>query len=490
MSTDTKAKRGPRPVKPKIIPAAVKEPVESAPAAPAEVAPAEVTPAATPAVASVVTPTKTRIQTNKAIGVSISAARTRRHIDKLNLNFTIDSLIGELKALLAPYKLAEKQLETGQITKQVEKKVEGKPKMVDGKLKPAEDKIKIVDEVFDLTEAERASAQKVINELAADVPVWESKIAALSRERTRFSSEASIVLSIICDELIQQVVGHTMDRVLAAKKKIIQVVHLHEPGIEALSLYPLIAPLPTFKATADKLAKTAQEEKMASTLAAALAKAEKDFKKKYEVKTPKKKEVAPPVASADPEPVENDDVECQDCKTSFRFYVQQVCNELRNRDAKYKYVRISTDIRAYLSDLLIEFIQRISPLISLTANSMKNKTVNDVAIMRTIEKLLIDGHTPVEKVNMTPAQIPDPAVVKAEVAKRDEEKKAGREYKIEVDKIPKVSGFIAYRNVSFPTSGYDVLAARVAEKIAVYNNLPQKEKAAVAAALESELASA
>ena len=39
---------------------------------------------------------KSRVQTNKVIGVNISAARVRRHIDKLNLNRLLDELIAEL----------------------------------------------------------------------------------------------------------------------------------------------------------------------------------------------------------------------------------------------------------------------------------------------------------------------------------------------------------------------------------------------------------
>lgn len=502
----TPQKRAPRPVRPKVNNATSSQPAEPALAVAPPVTPAaapsspanenvEAAPSPQEPTSPAAAPQKTRVQTNKAIGVNISAARARRHIDKLNLNAVLDKLIGELKSQLAPYKTAKTRLESGKAPHWVEKEVEGK-------------KVR-VEEMFPLTDAERTAAQKVVTDFeAAEAPAkslaytLEAKVAALSRERTRFSNEASIVLSIICDELVQQLVEHTMNRVLAAKKKIIQISHLHESGVESLSLYPLIKSLPSFTATASKLANELRLEGAKSTLAAALAQAEKEFKKKYNVHVPKKRKDVPnavetPAAEPVAEPAaeeahdaENDEEDAADSKTSFKFYVHQVCKELVKKDAKYKAVRVSTEIRGYLSDLLIEFIQRISPLVLLTANSMKNKTVNDVAILRTVESLLIDGHSAVETVELQPAKIPDPAVVKAELAKRDEEKKAGREYKINLEAVPKVDGFVAHRSIAFMNSGYSALAVKVNEKLAIYNALPQKEKAAVVAAVEAELTAA
>jgi histone H3/H4 len=467
MSAVAQPKRLSRPVKPKI--ASVPKPVIEAPVAvptPAVVVTPEV-----PAESTEVASQKTRTQTSKAIGVSISSARVRRHIDKLNLNSVIDQMINELKSRLAPYKTAKSQLETGKTTHMVE---------YTKKNAKGEDVKKLVEESRDITESERTAATKLVADMEAGVPAIESQIAALSRERTRFSNEASIVLSIVCDETVQQLVEHAMDRALAAKKKIIQVPHLHEAGVEKLSLFPLIKNLPSFVATADKLAKTAQEESAAAILAAALTKAEKDFKKKYEIKTPKKKK-EPEVAQTE-EVVEPaaDEEDPSDSKTSFKFYVHQVCKELVKRDEKFKAIRISTDIRTYLSNLLVEFIQRVSPLVLLMSSSMKNKTVNDVAILKAVECLLIDGHHAVESVEVKPAQVHDPVALKAELAKRDEEKKAGREYKVVLDSIPKIDGFVAVRTIKYPTSGYSALEKKVQKKISLYEALsvekPVEEK--------------
>jgi hypothetical protein len=281
-----------------------------------------------------------------------------------------------------------------------------------------------------------------------------------------------------------------MNRVLAAKKKIIQVNHLHEAGVEKLSLYPLIKSLPSFVAMSEKLAKEAHDSASAALLSAALAQAEKDFKKKFAVHMPKKKKQAVHVAEeAEPTPVaapveeeeetDEDVDDSSDSKTSFRFYVGQVCKETVKRDPRYKAVRVSTAIRGYLSNLLVEFIQRLSSLVHLTATNMKNKTINDVAILRTVEALLIDGHSTHEVIEYKDAMVLDPAVLKAESAKREEEKKAGREYKVDLEKVPKVPGVVAVRTVTYPTSGYALLASKVEEKLKLYETLGEKEKAAL-----------
>lgn len=475
----TQVKRPTRPVKPKAVQDTTTPVADTTPA----------TEAVQAVTAPVVAETANkRQQTSKAIGVSISSARTRRHFDKLNLNSHIDVLINELKDQLSSYKQATTALETGKVVIMVEQETE-----VDGK------KVKqSIEQQRDITAEEKATYQATVDKLAGSVAALEMKAAALSRERTRFSNEASITLSIIGDALIQQLAEFTMNNVLAAKKKIIQVPHLHESGVEKLSLYPLIKSLPSFVATAEKLSKKAQSEASAAALAAALAQAERDFKKKYGVHTPKKKkaDVAPvadvaqaavpvpvaspaePEAEAELEPAEEDDE--ADSKTSFKFYVGQVCKEVQKKDPRYKAVRVSTEIRGYLSDLLIEFIQRVAPLVHLTATCMKNKTINDVAVLRTVESLLIDGHAPQETVEFRDEMVPDPAVLKVETTKRDEEKKAGRDYKIELEKVPKVQGLVAARTVSYGSSGYAALASTVAEKLKLYAALSEKDKAVAA----------
>lgn len=441
-----------RPVKPKTT--TVTSPV----AEPVVVAAVE----SQPETVTVPTPVKSkRQQTSKSLNYNISSARVRRHLDKMNINRSIDALVSETKTKLADYHAAKSALETGKVTES----------HVDA------DKV-VVETSRDITPEEREKFSATVAELESHVPVLTLKAGALTRERTRFSNEASIALSIVCNELINQLAAHTMDRVLASKKKIIQVSHLHESGVEKLPLYPLVKTLPSFVLEASKLADEAQKKAFEATLSAKLAQAEKDFRKKYAVVLKKKKvaateQVAAPVepTTVEPEVVDESEPEpseSADSKTSFRFYVGQACKDLKESDARYTGIRISTDIRSYLSDLLVEFMQRLSTLVHLTASSMKNKTVNEAAVMRTVEMLLVDGHSPVETIQFSDVMVADPAALKVEQTKKEEEKAAGRSYKIDLESLPKVPDMVAVRTVTYPGSGFDELKAKVDEKLKLY----------------------
>ena len=486
MSTTTK--RVTRPVKAKpVTPVAVPDPVAPV-AVPDPVVSAA--PVAVPELEVVQVESSKRQQTSRAIGVSISAARTRRHIDRLNLNNKLDSMISDLRASLAEFNYAKTCLDSGKVKDAVQSEVEK-----DGK------KVKVVTYVDRVaTEAETLKFKASVAKLGASVAKLELDASALGRERTRFSNDAAVVLSIVCDELIQQVTEHTMNRVLAAKKKIIQIEHLHATGIENITLYPLIKTLPTFLATSESLAATLLADTTTQNLAVALAQAERDFKKKYNVHLPKKKRDAEdPAEPAEPAAVElavaepdvvidDEEDDSADSKTSFRFYVGQVCKDMIKTDPRYKSVRVSTEIRGYLSDILVELIQRLSQLILLTAGNMKNKTINGAAILRTVEALIIDGHAAVETVDISDGLVADPAVVKAEQLKKDAAKKTTppTEYKIDFEKIPQVPGRFAVRTVKYPTSGFAALEEKVQAKLVLYRHLLSEKEAAALAAEEAD----
>ena len=438
-----------RPVKPKITPP---KPVQETPVAtepsptvtvPVEPSPAPVeAPAATesPAVTESSTSAPKRVQTNKAIKVNISSARVRRHLDKLCLNSEVDAKIAELKAAAGPHTAALAALNA-------------------------------------LGDADKTAAQAAVDALTPEAAVIASKIAALSRERTRFSNEASIALSIIIDYMIQQMGRHTMDACLESGMKFIKKCYFHSKNIESLSLATLFAKLPSFVATQNAIKTAAHDAAVKAHDAALLAQAEKDFKKKYNVVQPKKApEAAPEPAAVAEVPAESPEVPAEvvesdeesESKTTFRFYVHGVCKELSKSEPKFKSVRVSTEIRNYFSDLVVEFIKRLAPLIHETAMSMKNKTVSDLAVLKTVENILIDGHASVETIELKTGQSTCPVALKAELAKQAEEKAAGREYKINHATLPKVDGFVACRTITYPTSGYADLAERVAEKLALY----------------------
>ncbi len=381
-----------------------------------------------------------------------SSARTRRHIDRLGINLAIETEIAKHKSQLDALKQAEALLVSKKVTEAVTVEVEGKNKTE--------------QRTRDATAEELAAATESVRVLSLAKADHEMHTTALSRERTRFSNESAAALSFVCEEIVDSLVEHTMDAAIVDGKVTIQVAHLHSAGVEALPLFPLFSTLPKYAATAAKLGKIAEDAAKAALIESAASAMEKKLREQYASFLPKEGKVA----KAKPvKPIEAGDAaeDAADNKVSFKFYVVHACDRLKASE-KYtgKNIKISNDIKTYLSDLVIEFIGRIANLVVLTVKSMKNTTVTDVAIMRTIEALLIDGHKAVDTVTFKEEQIKDPAFIKAEAEKR----KLDPAYK--VAEIPLITGLVATKTTVYPTSYYDTLAAIVAEKLVEYKKKP------------------
>lgn len=224
------------------------------------------------------------------------------------------------------------------------------------------------------------------------------KVTALSKERVRFSNDASVVLSIVCEELTEQLLRFTMDKTIELNMgKNIKVTTMYSSELEQLSLYPLIRTLPMYLNKKQKFDKQYQDELLKNEIRVAVSTAEKEFKKLHDIKSAKKRPVeATAVDDATKvvkvvKKVEKD----LSTKTSFKTCVNHVYKSLKERSGdKYEHLILSSDFKNYLSELLVEFIRRLSSHIYLMITTMKNKTVNDTITLKTVELLLIDMHQP------------------------------------------------------------------------------------------------
>lgn len=444
-----------------------------------------------PSVEPVVDAVKTPKEPARVLIVNISVARTRRHLDKLNLNMALDAKLNEHKKELALLEASKALLESKSVS--VSTIVES----VDANGKTTKTK---TDQVRPASEQELADATTAVERITPTVASHNMHVLALTRERTRFSFNAPVVLSIVCDEMIESLLGHTMDKAIAGGKKIIQISHLHEAGIESLALYPLFEKLPSFQANSKKIAAATSAAKAQAHDAALLSQAEKDFKKKYAACLPKVQKAPkgekPAVEVKPEEKIEEkavveekqqtDQIEADsdDSKAAFKQYVNNICKILKE-STKYAShnVKFSNEIRSYLSDLVAEFIRRVSGLVAPMISNMKIKTVNEATILRIVEGLLIDGHAAVETIEFKNDQIRDPAFMKSEAAKKKEQ---GSAYKATaVADIPKIDGIVAERSINHPSSGYSALAERIADKLAKYKPSAEDLKAAEGEAVEA-----
>ena len=404
-----------------------------------------------------------RRKINHDMGLNIACARVRSHLDSFNVNKIVNAEVQKYKVVINECATIENALTKGKI-------VEIVAKMVDDK--------KVSEKIErDITEDERTRYQQRYAELKPQIEDCKTKIDALSHTRTRFSNESAVTLSIICEELIQQLLIFAIKRAIDNKRKIIMIPHLHSPGIEELPLYPLISPLPSFVKTAAELRDEAAKAELAKTIERALAQAEKDFKKKHNIPSRKKGEeeakaeapaaVPAPDTSSDESADDDADDDAEDKKTSFKHYIGNVYRALKTKP-EYSKMRMKDNLRMYLNDLLTELVHRIADLALITINNMHIKTINDVAIMATVKFILIDGHTAQHSLEFAVEQQVDSAALKEERAKEEAAKKTGGSYTIDVSKIPTNSVLVARHGITYPTSGYATLEQQVAPQLEKY----------------------
>jgi histone H3/H4 len=449
-------------------------------------------PVDTTTVASAGAATATANAADTGSGSHTSAARVRLYMDKKIMNRAINEEQKRMKSALTQLEAARKALESGHVS------------VTSTKETPSEtpDAPPVTEEVVTLvpiTPEQRAEFQATVNTITPVEMEYILKIEALRHERIRFSSESSGVLGTVCDQIVGDLVNHAIRAAKKANKKIIKIQHIHEPGVESLPLYALISQLPSFQANAAMFSNMQKEEELESLRKRIRLEVWKEFRTRYNQAVSRKKKVAPmvlPIKTPDehtttaastirdgggsgsaekngtsaggadePTPSEAVDTDSENGKTNFVFYVMQECKSIIASNPAYAGVRFSTDAKHYLSDLIIEFIKRVSKQIGFSATN--RKTINGVAILNAVEKLLVDGRQPVETISYKPALVVDPVAKEAENKKRKDQKAAGVEYKFDAASLPKVQGYVAFKTVTYPDSGYSrLLEAIEAKKLA------------------------
>lgn len=298
----------------------------------------------------------------------ISPARVRRDVDSKNLNRVNEEKTDELKAIVAEYHNFEK----------VAAETTSSP-----------------DDVAKATEFLTANKDKA--------SVAEQQLKALSKDKVRFSHAASLMMSVLCDELVRELATFAMSKTIESGKKNVYVSHVHSEGVEKLSLYALVKDLPSFVSTSQKIRAELMEEAKATEVKKLLVQAEKDFKKKYQLtKEQREKEKAAKAAEKAAEkpadkPAEPEDDEHEE-DASYKYYIKKLFDGNKPNEVS---LRISKEIKAYLSKLVDEFLSNLADQLRLTIINMKNKTINEVAILHTVKSMLIVNHAPQESLSFT-----------------------------------------------------------------------------------------
>ena len=366
--------------------------------------------------------TPSRLKTCKNQGIYVSSARVKRWLDTLGINYDIYEATTELRNA-EPHeetrdgvKVMTTLIPLVNLSKKTQELVEEARNLTDSRNKLNLDKRekKIAAGTLDLA-AEQATALVKVQEQEAKnaerlalgeairAPKPETphgvSIDNLSKMRIRFAKDTPTNVAAVICAFLHDITAFGMYNVLEQGQKILKVRHILADGIHNRLFSTLYENLPVFKnavraeASRRDLEKLKAEEKKKVRKAAGASKTCTGLSKEESVgvklATPTKK------ITAVVHEVKDDEDDQPDNERDFKHYVRAVCHNTMNRKvddekkAEYDRVRISNEVREFGSDLVINFIQTLGPLISGQIDLMNVKTVNST-IIRSIITMLFE----------------------------------------------------------------------------------------------------
>jgi histone H3/H4 len=296
-----------------------------------------------------------RQQISKLIGINLSVSRVRKHVDKNNVNSDIEAACAELKALINQEKEGKK-VDLNTVSYATVALVDKAYLTIYDVRKAKYESLK--KRLSDSNASGDAKKLKGLEAFPTKTETLSEKVDYVSKLRCRFSNDASVVLSSALDYVVQDLVRTAMINARTLGKAIIQVQHVVQGDFSSVGVYPLVSQL----GVVQKALHTGGE-------------------------------------SVEVEADEKADVPEEDCEekngSTFEFYINLICKSVKAtlvaEDETYQPIRISKHIRKFCSDVVIQLIERISPLIKLYASTAKVKTVNDDVIEFIFKFLFLDA---------------------------------------------------------------------------------------------------
>jgi histone H3/H4 len=314
-----------------------------------------------------------RKQTSKMIGINLSVSRVRKHVDKNNVNADIEAACSELKSLRA-LEVAGETVDHSTLSKETVAIVNKAYMQIYNVRKNKHEALKTRSD-------NPTDGKNEMEEFPSKTESLTEKIEYVSKLRCRFSSDASVVLASALDYVVQELVKTAMMRAQSQGKAIIQVQHVVQGDFANLGVYSLVNKLDVVQKALRNENESVEEE------------GNEDDKKeddKKEGNEDDKKE-----GNEDDKKEGNEDDEDDKKDSTFEFYIKLICKSVKaklvEKDISFTSIRISKNISKFCSDVVIQLIERISPLIKLYTTTAKVKTVNDDVIMFIFKFLLLDA---------------------------------------------------------------------------------------------------
>jgi hypothetical protein len=254
-----------------------------------------------------------------------------------------------------------------------------------------------------------------------------ARIAGLSKELVRISSETPIAAAVVMDCLVKELFRYGMDQAIAGDRKIMEVAHLHDGNPEGMLHYPLFNKLPSFaaynadyeeelrkeRAAQNKAAKEAREAKKAAAL-------EKAGGRPGAGRAPRAGRPAP----EDDDDSEEAAAEGLHTKTTFFTYVENALKTVK-RDEPYRTMRVSNRVREYLSELVAEGLARLANLARIVVQQVVCvRTMNAAHIGAVVHMLMADEGRSDAQIAEVKRQIDEKLAVYHDHLRSEKEKKA------------------------------------------------------------------
>lgn len=303
---------------------------------------------------------------------------------------------------------------------------------VENKIKELRDKIKVSKNTPGSNADEAVAMQKEINKLAQNT--------------IRISSETSAVVAVICNGFVENLLKHGITHAIAnnttnSKNKNVSVSNIMSGDHKGDIYYSVYSRLPSYvnydqknyvkqsvKSDATKKSKKAKEE----------AKEQDDAKEQEEKEAENKSDNEP--TNGEPDGVNN--------KLTFITYIDGILKNLKT-DSQYSNIHISSAVKKYLSNMVIEAIERFVALSKIIVEQiMKVRTMNSNHIKAIINIFMKDDNNSDEVINSVINLIDDKLKLyhdhmrnnklnKPPVVQTEEEQKVAQEKKQEAEKVKK-----------------------------------------------------
>lgn len=358
----------------------------------------------------------------QSVQTTVAKARVNGHVE--NINNPLTSRIDDLKKEKAPYHEKEKMIAKGEV-----------PLFnADGSAQLNEDK---THKTQPLTEEEKAKLQAEITAFAARQKEIDEEISLLKAPQTRFADSFLQGITHLLDSVILELVMTGIQHAKANDKKTAKVGHLSDEACRGLRCYRLVKSLPSWPPVEPVKPEKATGEEAKKEAPAAEKHTEKTFD--YYIGEIANEYTHPAVRDAAGNPTKQKVV--RDKKTKENGVEKTVQHEVeeivRKKDGPYNDIKISAEIKSYISSLVCELIKRFMNLTKQLLTTAKSKTASKDILLCCLRMMLSDGVSYTETLESYTKTVVEPNFAKAEKAKRKEQ---GGKYIPPADSaVPKVT---------------------------------------------------